>query len=82
MNDSLDRADVVQILQEAGCSEEFTLQFLFTLDTEGVDAQLDLLREQRCRHLEQLHNAEKKLDRLDFLRYSLEKQRKASAKKG
>ena len=66
--------DVVQLLSEADCPDEFTEQFLTTLETEDVNKQLRLLRTQRCRQLEQVHKEEKKLDLLDFLLYKLEKQ--------
>ncbi len=66
--------DVAQLLYEAGCSDEFTQQFLTIMNTEDVGSQLRLLRGQRCRQLERLHEEGKKLDLLDFLRYKLEQQ--------
>ena len=66
--------DVGQLLQEAGCSNEFTQRFLTAMETESVKAQLSLLRSQRSCQLDRLHEEEKKLDRLDYLRYVLEKQ--------
>lgn len=65
--------DVGQLLLEAGCSKEFTQQFLTTMETESVKSQLLLLRGQRSRQLERLHEEEQKLDLLDYLRYKLEK---------
>ncbi len=44
------------------------------MDQESVAGQLRLLRAQRCRQLERLHDEERKLDQLDYLRYRLEKQ--------
>ena len=44
------------------------------MDAENVKNQLSLLRTQRGRQLNRLHEEEKKLDRLDYLRYKLEKQ--------
>lgn len=66
--------DVGQLLQEAGCSDEFTQQFLTAMETEGLKTQLRLLQSQRSCQLDRLHEEEKKLDRLDYLRYVLEKQ--------
>ena len=66
--------DVSQLLQDAGCTEEFTRQFLSTMETGSVQAPLQLLRTQRRCQLDRLHEEEKKLDRLDYLRYALEKQ--------
>ena len=50
------------------------------MDTENIKNQLSLLRTQRGRQLTRLHEEEKKLDRLDYLRYKLEKQLPAGAK--
>lgn len=70
----LNRSDIEQLLQEAGCSKDFTRQFLTTMDTQSIPEQLKLLRTQRARQLERLHREEKNLDQLDFLRYALEQQ--------
>ena len=66
--------DIAQLLQEADCSDEFIQEFLAAMDAENVKNQLSLLRTQRGRQLNRLHEEEKKLDRLDYLRYKLEKQ--------
>ena len=66
--------DIAQLLQEADCSDEFIQQFLVAMEAESVKNQLSLLRTQRSRQLNRLHEEEKKLDRLDYLRYKLEKQ--------
>ena len=70
----LNRSDIEQLLQETGCSKDFTRQFLTTMDTQSIPEQLKLLRTQRARQLERLHKEEKHLDQLDFLRYALEQQ--------
>lgn len=72
--------DVPQLLQEAGCPDEFTQRFLAAMETESVTNQLQLLRSQRSCQLVRLHEEEKKLDCLDFLRYKLEKQLPADKK--
>ena len=72
--------DVSQLLQEAGCTDEFTQQFLVVMETENIKNLLHLLCGQRSYQLERLHEEEKKLDRLDYLRYQLEKQLPAGAK--
>lgn len=73
-NNTLTHEDIMQLLIEAGCPDEFTQQFLATMNAEDVGNKLRLLRGQRCRQLERLHEEGKKLDLLDFLRYKLEKQ--------
>ena len=72
--------DVGQLLQEAGCSNEFTQQFLAAMETENLRNQLRLLSGQRSHQLERLHEEERKLDRLDYLRDKLEKQLPPAAK--
>ena len=79
-NNTLIFEDIAQLLQEADCPNEFIQQFLIAMDTENVNNQLSLLRAQRSRQLNRLHEEEKKLDRLDYLRYKLEKQLPTSAK--
>ncbi len=66
--------DVCQLLQEAGCTDEFTQRFLAEMETESIKNLLGLLRGQRSYQLGRLHEEERKLDRLDYLRYELEKQ--------
>lgn len=73
-NDIMIREDVLQLLREAECPEEFTRQFTAAMDQESIPGQLKLLRLQRCRQLERVHDEERKLDHLDYLRYRLEKQ--------
>ena len=79
-NHALIDEDITQLLQEADCSDEFIQEFLAAMEAESVKNQLSLLRTQRGRQLNRLHEEEKKLDRLDYLRYKLEKQLPTSAK--
>lgn len=79
-NSSLVQENVGLLLQEAGCTDEFTRQFLIVMETENVKNLLCLLRGQRSYQLGRLHEEEKKLDRLDYLRYKLEKQLPADTK--
>ena len=67
-NNTLIDEDIAQLLQEADCPDEFIQQFLIAMDTENINNQLCLLRAQRSRQLNRLHEEEKKLDRLDYLR--------------
>lgn len=78
-NDAMVREDVLQLLREAECSEEFTQQFAAAIDQKSIASQLRLLRAQRHRQLERLHDEERKLDQLDYLRYRLEKQMPGNA---
>lgn len=65
---------IVQNLKDAGCTDDFVARFLQIMKRGSTVEQLRLLSNQRSRLLEQLHIEQKKLDCLDFLRYSLQKQ--------
>lgn len=51
--------EAVQILQDAGCTREFTQQFITALEAEPIQVQLRLLRVQRQCQLDQVHMEEK-----------------------
>lgn len=65
---------IVQNLKDAGCTDDFVARFLQMMKRGSTAEQLRLLSSQRSLLLEQLHIEQKKLDCLDFLRYSLQKQ--------
>ncbi len=69
----LDRAQTEQLLREAECPEEFLRRFLAAMETASEEDQLRLLRCQRCRQLDRVHDEQRKLDGLDYLRYKLER---------
>ena len=69
------RAKIEELLREADCPAEFTQRFLAALETAPPEDLVCLLRCQRCRQLDRVHNEQKKLDILDHLRYQLEKAR-------
>lgn len=68
-----DRARIEELLREADCPEEFTQRFLSALETAPPEDLVCLLRCQRCKRLERIHDEQKKLNILDHLRYQLEK---------
>lgn len=72
--DSITYEDVTQLLQEGGCSSEFIQKFLIVQETKTTQDMLCMLRSQRNLQLCKLHEEEKKLDQLDFLRDMLKKQ--------
>ena len=72
-NPSLTREQVHALLQETDCPDEFIRRFLSAMETAETQEQLRLLRCQRCRLLERLHTEQRKLYRLDYLRYQLGK---------
>ena len=77
VNSSLMQEDVNQLLQEAGCTDEFTQRFLVMMKTENIKNLLGLLSGQRSYQLNRLHEEEKKLDRLDYLRHQIRSRSKS-----
>lgn len=73
MEPMLDRARTEELLREAECPEAFLRRFLEAMETATEEEQLRLLRCQRCRQLDRVHDEQRKLDSLDYLRYKLEK---------
>lgn len=71
---TLDRGRIEELLRETDCPEEFTRRFLEAMEAAGAEEQLQMLRCQRCRLVECIHVAQRKLDMLDYLRYQLEGQ--------
>lgn len=63
------RESLERNLRDAGCEQEFIERFL----RAGEEDRRKLLCCQRCRLLERLHEEQKKLDCLDYLRYKMQK---------
>ena len=71
----MDRAAIIQNLEDAGCSGPFIQQYLKTVETRGGGPErLRLLEERRRDLLSRLHAEQRKLDCLDYLRYQLQKE--------
>lgn len=71
--DPLAPESVKQNLKDAGCPEKFVEQFLACYGDCTPEEQLRLLHSQRKRLLEQVHDCQKKLDCLDYLREQIRK---------
>ncbi len=68
-----DENRIRQNLLDAGCSEELIARY-FRLDEKGdKPGQKALLRLHRCRLLEEIHREQAKIDCLDYLVYTIEK---------
>ena len=77
----MDRDAVIQNLEDAGCSKEFIQQYLETSKAaDCTPGQLRLLKCQRRELLDDLHDFQRKLDCLDYLRYQLQKRQKQERK--
>ncbi len=79
--DTLTRDSVIQHLKDMGCPEEFISRFLTVWGSNQRREQLRLLSKQRGQMLDQLHDSQKRLDRMDLLIYTLEKDQKQNGMK-
>ena len=62
-------------LEDAGCNSQFMERFLALEQSGQYREQLRLLSDHRRRLLGCLHQEERRIDRLDYLVYQLEKHR-------
>lgn len=69
-----------QNLMDAGCGEALTGQILRLMAAGGKQEGLALLAGHRRRLLDCCHEEQKKIDRLDFLVYHMEKGEKIDAR--
>ena len=69
----------LQNLRDAGCDDVFIEQFTRTTNA-GRNEVIDLLRKHRAKLLDDSHRCNKRIDRLDYLIYKIEKQEGAYSK--
>ena len=69
---------LIQNLQDAGCSRSLIEQFLQSRNEGDTATQASLLAQQRNRLLSGVHEAQNKLDCLDYLLFQLKKKKQAS----
>ena len=67
---------LLQNLEDAGCSNATIEQVLACCGEREYDRRLQILCRYRCQLLEQVHEEQKKLDCLDYLIYTIKKQKK------
>jgi len=71
---------VKQNLRDAGCPDEIIVTYMRAWDTGTAEEQLRLLACQRRRLLDSVHEEQKKLDCLDYLRYQLQTAQKVQGR--
>ena len=54
-------------LHDAGCTEDEIRNAIRMYQAEGADALLRQLRKCRCSRMEELHESQRRVDRLDYL---------------
>ena len=64
--------DILQNLNDAGCPMELTKLLMDHCKHGRIREALSLLQEHRERLLEEVHEAERKINNLDYLIYQLE----------
>ena len=67
---------LIQELSEAGCSQETAERISILYETGSYDEMLHQMKVQRCTLIEQMHESQRKVDRMDFLIRNQEKQMK------
>ncbi|MFQ9924066.1 MAG: hypothetical protein ACLRVU_11160 [Beduini sp.] len=67
----LSKESIKRNLEDAGCETQTIETFLNYRETETLQKQILFLKCQRCGLLEELHQAQKKIDCLDYLIYIL-----------
>lgn len=70
----ISKESVVQNLKDAGFQNDTISRFLECRDDKVLKDQIMFLKCQRCELVEDLHIAQKKIERLDYLIYSLKKE--------
>ncbi len=68
---SYDENAIVQNLIDAGCGQEFIAEFMETLRKNNISKDLKLLQAHRRLLLDNLHKEQKRIDRLDYLVYTM-----------
>ena len=72
---SLQKDSIIQNLYDAGCNEVLIFNFMELWEEKNEEAGVRLLQKHRRELLDQVHEGQTKIDRLDFLLYNIRKQR-------
>lgn len=68
--------DIIQNLRDAGCSEKDIASYLECVKSGREPESFQLLKKQRSRLLDTVHEEQKKIDCLDYLVYQMKKTNK------
>ena len=71
-----EKEQLMQGLSDAGCSAEAAQRIGALYEAGGYDEMLHQMKEQRCVLMEEMHESQRKIDRMDFLIRNQEKQMK------
>ena len=67
---------LMQGLKDSGCSEEAAARICSLCSTGNYEEMLHQMKRQRCALVEEMHESQKKVDRMDCLIHMQEKQMK------
>ena len=70
------KEQLIQGLSEAGCSRETAERISILYETGSYDDMLQQMKVQRCVLIDEMHESQRKVDRMDFLIRHQEKQMK------
>lgn len=66
---------IIRNLQDAGCNNEQIYHFMQHVENKDYKKQLLFLKCHRCTLKDEMHDVQKKIDCLDYLIYSLKKEK-------
>lgn len=71
-----DTERLMQGLKDSGCSEEAAARICSLCSSGNYEEMLHQMKRQRCALVEEMHESQKKVDRMDYLIHMQEKQMK------
>lgn len=74
MINQLSKEKIIQNLKDAGCSSKQIESFTHCFESGDIKKLIQQLKCQRCGLLDGLHDAQRKIDCLDYLIYTLKKE--------
>ena len=75
-HDKKQKEAILQNLQDAGCTQDISEQFIRNYDADNAKKQISILTQYRKTLLSRVHAEQNKLDCLDYLLFQLRKERK------
>ena len=68
-----EREKLLQGLSDAGCSEQDSADISSLFEAGSYREMLHQMKRQRCRLVDEMHESQRRVDRMDFLIYAQEK---------
>ena len=77
----MDQERLIQNLTDAGCTDEVAQRIIQLCNDGNLQDALRLMKKDRCRLMDELHESGRKVDCLDFLIRNTEKEMKQAKQK-